>query len=101
VKVAPEHSKILLENEDVRVVQVTLEPGEKDPVHTHPSGWYYVVKPGTMKITFPDGRVATWESEPGEGGWLKTKSPHADEDVGKTTIVWVLVEVKSAKKDQP
>lgn len=98
VKVAPEHSKVLMENDDVRVVQTTLAPGQKDPMHTHPSGWYYVVTPGKMKITFPDGKVALWESEAGEGAWLKTKSPHEDENVGTTTIVWVLVEVKSAEK---
>jgi len=99
-KVAPEHTKILLENDAVRVVQTTLAPGEKDPVHTHPAGWYYVVSPGTMKITFADGKTATWESEAGEGGWLQTKAPHADENVGKATIVWVLVEVKSTAKPQ-
>ena len=98
VRVAPEHSKILLENEDIRVVQTTLAPGEKDPVHVHPAGWYYVVQPGTMKVTFADGQVATWESQAGEGGWLKTRAAHADENVGKTTITWVLVEVKSARK---
>ena len=38
VKVAPEHYKILLENEHVRVIENTLAPGEKDAMHTHPSG---------------------------------------------------------------
>jgi len=101
VKIAPEHSKVLLENDDVRVVEITLAPGQTDPVHTHPSGWYYVVQPGSMKVTFPDGKVARWDSKAGEGGWLTTKSPHSDENVGKSTIVWVLVEVKSAEKSRP
>ena len=100
-KVAAEHSKILLENEDVRVVQIKLAPGEKDAVHTHPAGWYYVVKPGTMKVTFADGKTSMWESQAGESGWLKTRAPHADKNTGKTTIVWVLVEVKSAEKGKP
>jgi len=98
VKVAPQHSKVLLENDDVRVVETTLASGETDPVHTHPSGWYYVVQPGIMKITFADGKVAAWNSQAGEGGWLATKSPHSDENVGAKTIVWVLVEVKSAER---
>ncbi|MGC1615073.1 MAG: hypothetical protein WA736_10340 [Candidatus Acidiferrum sp.] len=96
VKVAPEHNKIILENSDVRVIENTLAPGEKDAMHTHPSGWYYVTKPGTMKIVFADGKVATWEAKRGEGGWLQTKAPHTSENVGKTTLVYVLVEVKSA-----
>ena len=95
IKVAPEHNKIILENADVRVIENTLAPGEKDAMHTHPSGWYYVTRPGTMKIVFADGKVATWDAKEGEGGWLQTKAPHTAENVGKTTLVYVLVEVKS------
>ena len=97
VKVAPEHNKIVLENADVRVIENTLGPGEKDAMHTHPSGWYYVTKPGTMKIVFADGKVATWEAKEGEGGWLQSKAPHTAENVGKTTLIYVLIEVKSAE----
>lgn len=97
VKVAPEHNKIILENADVRVIENTLAPGEKDATHTHASGWYYVKTPGTMKIVFADGKVATWEAKEGEGGWLQIKAPHTAENVGKTTLVYVLVEVKSAE----
>ena len=98
VEVAGDHNKILLENEHVRVVENTLAPGDKDAMHTHPSGWYYVTRPGTMKVVHSNGRVDTWESKEGEGGWLKTKNPHTSENVGKTALVWVLVEVKSAAK---
>jgi oxalate decarboxylase/phosphoglucose isomerase-like protein (cupin superfamily) len=97
VKVAPEHNKIILENADARVIENTLAPGEKDAMHTHPSGWYYVKNHGTMKIVFADGKVATWEAKEGEGGWLQTKAPHTAENIGTTTLVYVLVEVKSAE----
>lgn len=97
VKAAPEHNIIILENADVRVIENTLAPGERDAMHTHPSGWYYVKSPGTMKIVFADGKVAIWEAKEGEGGWLQTKAPHTAENVGKTTLVYVLVEVKSAE----
>src|SRR3989344_4975108 len=33
--VAPESHKILLENEYVRVIEVTIKPGTKEPAHTH------------------------------------------------------------------
>jgi beta-alanine degradation protein BauB len=98
VKVAPEHNKVILENADVRVVENTLGPGERDAMHTHPSGWYYVTKPGTMRVFFADGKKATWEAKQGEGGWLQTKAPHTAENIGTTTMVYVLVEVKSAAK---
>lgn len=96
IKVAADHNKVLFENEHIRVVENTLKPGEKDPPHTHPSGWYYVTEPGSMKVTMADGKVAIWEPTPGESGWLQTRSLHTSENVGKTTMKFVLVEVKSA-----
>ena len=101
VKVAPEHNKILLENKDVRVIQNTLAPGERDAMHTHPPGWYYVKQPGTMKVVHASGKVEAWHAKAGEGGWLKTMDPHTSENTGKTTLVYVLVEVKSAAKAAP
>lgn len=97
VKVAPGHNKILLENDQVRVVENTLKPGEIDPPHTHPHGWYYVTEPGSMKITMADGKVILWEPKSGESGWLKTMALHSSENVGKTAMKYVLVEVKSAE----
>lgn len=96
VKVAPDHYKVLVENEHVRVIENTLPPGAKDATHTHPAGWYYVTKPGTMKVTHADGKTETWEAKAGEAGWLKTEGPHASENIGTDTMAWVLVEVKSA-----
>jgi quercetin dioxygenase-like cupin family protein len=96
MKVAPEHYKVRVENEHVRVVENTLAPGEKDAMHTHPAGWYYVTKPGTMKVVFATGKVETWVAKEGEAGWMEAEGPHTSENIGKTAMAYVLVEVKSA-----
>jgi hypothetical protein len=96
VNVAPEHDKIILEIVDVRVIEDTLAPGEKDAIDTHGSGWYYVSNPGTTRIVFADGKVANWAAKEGEGSRLQTKGPHTSENVGWTTQVYVLIEVKSS-----
>ena len=101
VKVAGDHNRVLMEDQDVRVIQNTLAPGEKDALHTHPHGWYYVVKPGKMKVVFADGGEAIWEAKEGEGGWIKARAAHTSENIGDTTLVYVLVEVKSAEKRDP
>jgi len=49
VKVSPGTSKVMLENQHVRVIEATFKPGAKEPVHTHPAGWYYVTKAGRSK----------------------------------------------------
>ena len=87
VKVAGEHNNILLENDDLRVIQNTLAPGEKDAMHTHPHGWYYVVRPGKMRIVFADAKEAVWESKDGEGGWIKARAAHTSENVGDAPLV--------------
>ena len=94
--VAKDHYKVLLDNAYVRVVENTLKPGEKDPMHTHPAGWFYVTQPGTMKVVHQDGRVEMWEARLGKRGWSEPEGPHTSENVGKTTMGFVLVEVKSA-----
>lgn len=98
VKVAPKNFKVLQENEQVRVVQDTLAPGEIEATHTHPAGWYYVTMPGTMKVTHGDGRTTTWTPKAGEQAWMDAEPAHTSENIGKTTIQYVLVEVKSAAK---
>jgi beta-alanine degradation protein BauB len=96
--VAKDHYKVLVDNAHVRVVENVLEPGEKDATHTHPAGWYYVTKPGTMKVVHADGKVETWHAKAGEQGWMEAEGPHTSENVGKTSMGFVLVEVKSAAK---
>ncbi|HET9165060.1 MAG TPA: hypothetical protein VFP11_03615 [Candidatus Angelobacter sp.] len=96
VKVAPSHYKVLLENDQVRVIENTLPPAAKDDMHTHPAGWYYVTKPGTMKVVHADGKTEIWKARAGESGWLQTEGPHTSENIGKKTMGFVLVEIKSA-----
>lgn len=94
--VARPHYKVLAENEFVRVVENTLQPGEKDPLHSHPAGWTYVTRPGKMKVVFADGRVVLWEPKAGESEWGEAEAPHTSENVGTTPMSYVLVEVKPA-----
>lgn len=96
VAVAPAHTRVLVDNAQVRVIESTLPPGAKDPMHTHPAGWYYVTRPGAMNVIYADGRKETWAPKAGESGWLPGEAAHSSENIGRTPITFVLVEVKSA-----
>lgn len=57
VVAAPKHHKVLFENERVRVLEVTLEPNDEEPVHHHRWPSVFVldqVKPPVVDIS-PDG----------------------------------------------
>lgn len=98
VKVSPVHNKIKAENADVRVIEATLAPGEKEGIHTHPAGWLYVTHPGTLKVVYADGKVEMWSAKAGESEWSEAERSHTSENIGKTTVGYVLIEVKSAAK---
>jgi hypothetical protein len=57
VKAAPKHHKVIFENDNLRVLEVTLEPNEEEPVHHHRWPSVFVldqIKPPVVDIT-PDG----------------------------------------------
>lgn len=66
---APENHKLLFENDEVRVLEVMVQPGDREPLHAHryPSVLYYIsaahmkeYSPGMAAIDHPrkeDGAV--------------------------------------------
>jgi len=101
LKVSPATNKVLVENEHVRILQSTFKPGAKEGVHTHPAGWYYVTKGGTLKVSYADGKVEMWKPKAGEQAWMDGEAPHSAENVGKTTLQYLMVEVKDAPSKTP
>lgn len=94
LKVAPEHYKVLLDNEHVRVLEVKIKPGEKEEMHTHPATVHIPLAPAKVKVTYPDGTSVTREGEPGKAIWVGPEK-HAIENVGDTEIHAFIVELKN------
>jgi len=101
LKVSPATNKVLVENQYVRVLESTFRPGAKEPAHTHPAGWYYVTRAGTLKVTYASGKVEMWAPKVGEQAWMEGEEAHSAENVGKTTLQYILVEVKAAPTKTP
>ena len=54
LKAAGNAYKLLLENKKVRVLDIFLKPGEKAPMHNHPSNHVvYVMADAKFKFDFP------------------------------------------------
>ena len=85
-----------VENAQVRVVECSIKPGEKDWTHTHPAGWFYVTRGGKLKVTHADGKIEVWEPKTGDSGWMEAEAPHTSENVGSEPMGFIIVEVKSA-----
>lgn len=96
VKVAPKNAKVLLDNDQVRVIEVDLKPGDVLPMHSHPANVVYFVTGGKTKTTLADGKVTETEHKAGEAIWSEPVT-HSNENVGKTPAKALVVELKTAK----
>ena len=96
VTASPDRFKVLLENQHVRVVEYVLLPGERDQWHTHPPKVSYVVSGGTLRITTDDGQSFLSDEKIGSATWMDNLGKHFAQNVGKTPVRIVLVEVKNA-----
>jgi quercetin dioxygenase-like cupin family protein len=97
VKVSPETHKVLFENDQVRVLDVRVKPGEKVGMHSHPASVLYYPTDGKLKITYPDGRTEEREIKAGTAVWSDAVT-HAAENIGSTEFHEVHTELKRAAK---
>jgi len=92
--VTPKVVKVRLENDRVRTLDYVSNPGDKEGWHSHPAMVVYVVTGGTLRITTPDGKSSDVEFKAGDVIY-RPPITHATENVGKTQLHAVLVELKT------
>ncbi len=91
---SPENFRLVLENDNVRVLEYMLLPGQKDHQHTHPRRVAHVMSGGTLRVGFPDGTSMVFEEKAGESSWSEPSPLHDTENIGTTPITILLVEIK-------
>ncbi len=92
--VNPKMNHILADTSFLRAALVTLEPGEKSDMHTHPAHFFYALSEGKMMIYYKDGKKEEMVLKPGESGVSGPERPHMTENTGTTTIKFLIVELK-------
>jgi quercetin dioxygenase-like cupin family protein len=97
VKVSPETHRVLLENAQVRVLDVRVVPGGKVAMHSHPAGILYYLSDARLKIAYPDGKTEEREVKAGTAVWGE-RVTHAAENVGATELHEVQTELKEPPK---
>lgn len=91
---SPDVYKVLAENDEMRVVLATWQPGQKDRDHSHPMAAVYTVKDCVARITTPDGAVKEVNNKAGTARVNPAVPSHTFENVGKTECQQLLVERK-------
>jgi len=66
VEAAPKQTKVLVDNEKVRIIRATFKAGDQVPMHSHPDIIVYIVKSGRVRFTNADGKVTESNTKAGE-----------------------------------
>jgi len=92
-KLAPQHVKVLFENDRVRVLQFN-EPGHtKLAMHSHPAYVAVGFTADHSKYTFPDGKTSDERSKTNDVTYSKSLT-HASENLSDAVSETVMVELK-------
>lgn len=101
VVAAPKHHKLVFENDQMRILDTHIPPGDLVPVHTH--RWpavYYTIVPGDFIRRDGEGnvlldtRISSRPGPPGKGVWIENLPPHSVENVGANEIHLISCELK-------
>ncbi len=92
LKVAKNVYKFIMENDRVRVLEVSFKPGDKAVMHSHPDHVVYVIEGGKVKMT-SSGKTDMMDMKNGQAVFLKAQS-HEAENTGKTNVHLLVVELK-------
>jgi quercetin dioxygenase-like cupin family protein len=92
------YKKVLLDNDQVRVLQVEFAPGDVAPWHQHPNHVVYALTGGKLEITDKGKPASTLEIKPGDTMYLPAVT-HMAKNVGTTPLKLVVTELKTGGKN--
>ena len=89
----PEHYRVLFENEKVRVLEYTDQPGDQTTPHEHPDSVMYTLSSFRRRLV-SGGQGRDVELVAGSVGWLPAQQ-HRGENIGDTPTHVLFVELKA------
>ena len=102
VTAAPDHHRVLLENDRVRVLETIIRPGEQTALHTHVwSGTLLILSWSDFERFDAAGQVIFRSSDlehppqPGTVLWSAPLPPHSFRNVGTQDFHVITTELKS------
>jgi hypothetical protein len=97
---APASHRVLLDNDRVRVLDVVIEPGAREPEHTHRAASVMIVDE-PARIRYYQGAAVQFESQPRSGSlpavrvrWMEPEGPHSVENIDEHRYHAIRVELK-------
>lgn len=89
--------KVLLDNDKVRVFEVTFKPGDEGENIARPYRINRALKGGTLQRTYADGKTEKVEWKTGEVRAVGPDPAFTPKNIGKTEVVLYVMVLKQAK----
>lgn len=89
----PEDAKVLVDNADVHIMEVTHAPGGHEPMHHHPAYVAVFLTDATLRETLADGTVRINHPKAGSAVF-KPEVTHKAENIGDTVSKIIVIELK-------
>jgi hypothetical protein len=93
VKLDPNHYKVEVENDQVRVLRIHYGAHEKSVMHAHPDGVAVFQNDVHCRFTFPDGKTEEQRFRAGETRFMPAGS-HLPENLSDQRLDVILIELK-------
>jgi quercetin dioxygenase-like cupin family protein len=93
---APSSHRVLVDNDRVRVLEVVIEPGTREPEHTHRAPSVMIVD-GPARIRYYQGDALVFESGPdpeARVSWLEPEGPHSVQNIDQHRYHAIRVELR-------
>ena len=93
---APRSHKLLFENNNTRVLEVIIEPGEKEPMHTHILRSVMIVTE-PARLIYHNADNTSFETTPSldvKTEWMEPEQLHAVENIDDKQYKAIRVEIK-------
>lgn len=92
--------RVILENDQVRVLAYRDQPGERTHQHHHPAFVVVALEPFQRRLLLPDGKAIVRQFKAGDVLYSDAQT-HVGENVGTTPTNVIMVELKTAAPSRP
>ena len=94
--VASNAYKVVLENDQIRVLELRMDPGERTAPHAHPDMVAIMINGGTFRFGGPHSSTTPSDLEI-EGGSVSYQPAdrHTTENIGEKPVFGFLIELKN------
>ena len=93
----PDNYKVVFENDRVRVLEFTDQPGVRTTPHEHPDSVLVVLSTFQRRMYSMDGESHDVQLTAGKVGWLDAQQ-HAGHNIGDTDSHVIFVELKDGAR---